>query len=310
MTVDEKGPLAYLNGDFVPAAECKLPIYDLGIVLGAAVTDFLRTFGGEPYRLSDHVQRLYRSCRYAHIAPAIDAEESMEVTRTLIRHNREAAGGAEIGVVYYITAGENPVYAGGAGLKKERQPTYVQHTFPLPVHLWEPMFTRGVHCVTPSNRHWPPECLSSKIKNRNRLHMWIGDNQARQIDPNAMAVYLDTDGNLTETGGSNFVIYQEGKVVSPRRRNILWGISLTALTEILDDLGIGFVEDDLQVYDAVNAEEAWLPTTPYCLAPVVRFNGVPIGDGTPGPVWRRVLDRWSQLVGTDIYDEITDSSEG
>ena len=302
------GPLAYLNGEFIPTEECKLPVYDLGITLGAAVTDFVRTFGGEPYRIADHVQRLYRSCRYAHIDPPIDEEESMEVTRRLIAHNRKAASGAELGVIYYVTAGQHPVYAGAAGLKGPPQATYVQHTFPLPFDLWKPLFTRGVHCVTPSNRHWPPECLSSKIKNRNRLHMWIGDYQAHQIDPDAIAVYLDIHGNLTETGGSNFVIYRDGQVVSPRRRNVLWGISLTVLTELLRDLGIGFVEDDLQTYDAVNAQEAWLPTTPYCLAPVVRFNGVPIGDGTPGPVWRRVLDRWSEVVGADIYDEVAGSS--
>ena len=138
--------------------------------------------------------------------------------------------------------------------------------------------------------------------------MWIGDYQAHQIDPAAIAVYLDIDGNITETGGSNFVIYRDGKVVSPRRRNILWGISLTVLKEILDDLGIGFIEDDIQAYDAINAQEVWLPTTPYCLAPVVRFNGVSIGNGEPGPVWRRVLSRWSELVGTDIYEEVVGSS--
>lgn len=308
LTANKDEPLAYLNGEFIPADECKLPVYDLGIVLGAAVTDFLRTFGGRPYRLADHVRRLYRSCRYAHIDPPIDAEESMEVSRRLIAHNRAASGGAELGLIYYVTAGQNRVYAGAAGSQGPRQATYVQHTFPMPFHLWKPLFTRGAHCVTPSNRHWPPECLSSKIKNRNRLHMWIGDHQAHQIDPDAIAVYLDVHGNITETGGSNFVIYRDGQVVAPRRRNVLWGISLTVLTELLPDLGIGFVEDDLQTWDAVNAEEAWLPTTPYCLAPVVRFNGVPIGDGAPGPVWRRVLDRWSEVAGTDIYGEIAGSS--
>lgn len=308
MTLDHQGPIAYLNGEFIPAEECTLPIYDLGIVLGASVTDFVRTFNGEPYRLSDHVERLYRSCKYAHIDPPIDCEESMEVTRSLIAHNREVSGGAEIGVIYYVTAGENKIYAGAAGISGELSPTYVQHTFPLRFHIWKPLFDQGVHCVTPSNRHWPPECLSSKIKNRNRLHMWIGDHQAHQIDPAAIAVYLDINGNITETQGSNFVIYRDGKVVSPCRRNILWGISLTVLTEILDDLGIGFIEDDLQTYDAINAEEIWLPTTPYCLAPVVRFNGVSIGNGKPGPVWHRVLSRWSEIVGTDIYEEIVGSS--
>jgi branched-chain amino acid aminotransferase len=166
----------------------------------------------------------------------------------------------------------------------------------------------GVHCVTPAPRHWPPQCISSKIKNRNRLHMWIGEQEVKQLDPDVVPVYLDIEGNLTETGGSNFVIYRDGEVISPRSHNILWGISLTVLQGILADLGIPFVERDIQTYDVVTADEAWLPTTPYCLGPVVRFNGETIGNGTPGPVWRRVLDRWSEIVGKDIYRETAESS--
>ena len=73
-----------------------------------------------------------------------------------------------------------------------------------------------------------------------------------------MALYLDIHGNITETGGSNFVIYRDRQVISPRRNNILWGISLNVLQEILADMNIPFIERDIQTADAINAEEAWL----------------------------------------------------
>lgn len=300
-------PLAYLKGEFVPYSQCVLPIHDLGIVIGAAVTDFFRTFHQQPYRIEDHTSRFYRSCKYARIEPPVSPEESDAISRKLIEHNSKLAPDQELGLVYYMTAGENPIYAGAAGRPKELTPSYVQHTFPIQFSLFQDVFRKGVHCVTPSPRHWPPQCLSSKIKNRNRLHMWIGDQEVQQLDPNAMAVYLDINGNITETGGSNFVIFRDGKVVSPRRPNILWGISLTVLEEILGEMGIPFLEEDIQTYDVINADEAWLPTTPYCLGPVVRINGVPIGDGKPGPMWRRVLDHWSRIVGKDIYRETAKS---
>ena len=81
------------------------------------------------------------------------------------------------------------------------------------------------------------------------------------------------------------------------------------MTEILAELKIPLVEEDIQTWDVINADEAWLPSTPWCLGPVVRINGEPIGDGTPGPVWRRVLDRWSEIVNKDIYREITESQK-
>ena len=102
------------------------------------------------------------------------------------------------------------------------------------------------------------------------------------------------------------MIYKDGKVYSPRSRNILWGISLKVLTEILAEMGIPFIEEDIMVFDAINADEAWLTTSPYCIAPVKSLNGIEIGDGKHD-MWRKILDRWSAAVGKDLYSEITDS---
>jgi len=301
-------PIAYLKGKFVPASECVLPIYDLGIVLGAAVTDFLRTFHQRPYRMEDHVQRFYRSCKYARIDPPVDLQESIDISEKLLAENSRLLPGVELGLIYYMTAGENTVYAGASGVPSQLTPTYVQHTFPMQFHLWRNTFLHGVHCVTPAPRHWPPQCLSSKIKNRNRLHMWIGEREVQAVDKSAMPLFLDIEGNVTETGGSNFVIFRDGQVVSPHRKNILWGISLTVLAEICAEMDIPFVEADIQTYDIVNADEAWIPTTPFCLGPVVRINGVPSGDGHPGPMWRKILDRWSEIVEKDIYRETAEAT--
>ena len=300
--------IAYLNGHFVPNSECVLPIYDTGIVMGASVTDFLRTFNHQPYRLEDHVHRFYRSCKYARIEPPVSIEQTLEISRKIIEHNSPSAGGKELGLVYYMTAGENPAYAGAAGLPGDMKPTYVQHSFPLLCHLWRDHFIKGIHCITPAVRHWPPQCLSSKIKHRNRLHMWIGDQEIKKLDPKAVALYMDVDGNITETGGSNFVIYREGTVASPRRTNILWGVSLQVLTEILTEMRIPFLEDDIQTYDVINADEAWMPSSPYSLAPVVKINSTPIGDGKPGPMWRKIISRWSEIVKKNIYSEMVDGT--
>lgn len=300
-------PVAYLNGEFIHADDCKLPVFDMGIVLGAAVTDLVRTFNGKPYRIEDHIKRFYRSCKYACIEPTVSLEESIRITEELVARNLPAWDNRELAVVYYMSAGVNPIYAGAAAGAGQLTPTYVQHTFPLPFSAWSHFFTTGAHCVTPAVRHVPPEVLSSKIKHRNRLHMWIGDKLVAQTDPKAVSLYLDLNGNITETSGSNFLIYRDGTVISPRKSNMLWGISLQTVTEILAEMDVPFVEEDIQVYDVVNADEAWLPTTPYCIGPVVKINGIEIGDGKPGPMWRRILDRWSELVGKDVYREITEA---
>jgi branched-chain amino acid aminotransferase len=302
-----KDPIAFKNGEYIPASECRLSIYDLGITNGASVTDFLRTFHQKPYRTEDHAARLHRACRNAYIKPPFSVEQTIEITNKLAAANEEAFPGRELGIIYYVTAGENMVYAGSAGKAGNLTPTYVQHVFPLPFYLWKNLYTEGARLITPAVPHLPPQCVSPKGKHRNRLHMWIGDKQIQGIDPGAMGLYLDLNGNITETGGSNFVIFRDGKVISPRSRNILWGISLQVLTEILAKMGIEFVEDDISVFDAVNADECWLTTSPYCIAPVKSLNGIDICSGKPGAMWRRILANWSDLVQKDLYLEITES---
>jgi branched-chain amino acid aminotransferase len=78
--------------------------------------------------------------------------------------------------------------------------------------------------------------------------------------------------------------------------------------ELAVKLGIGFVERDSQTYHAVNADEAFLTSTPYCLMPVTKINGLSIGDGKPGPIFRRLLDAWSELVGLDIERQIIEGA--
>lgn len=307
-----KEPAVYIRGRFLPASEAHISIYDFGIVLGATVTDLLRTFRGEPYRLEDHVRRFYDSCKYARIEPSIPAEEACGVTRELIRKNREIAGAdAELAVAFFITPGENLVYAGSAAPGSSKlTPTFCIHSFPLPFSLFRSFFEHGLHLVTPATRHVPPDCVDPKIKHRSRMHWWLAEQEAHLADSAAMPLLLDQQGNLTETSGSNFLLVRDGTVYSPTSRNILLGISRKAIIELCAKLGIPFVEKDLQVHDALTADEAFVTTTPYCMAPVTRLNGVRIGDGKPGgPVFEKLLAAWSREVGVDIRQQIMSAPE-
>ncbi len=300
-----KEPIVYLNDAFVPASQAHLNIYDLGIVLGATLTEMTRTFRHEPFRLEEHAKRLLRSCKYAGIALPLDHAGLVERTRTLIETNSRLIGAEQdLGVVHFVTPGENQIYAGSAGKPARLTPTLCIHSFPLPFAVWRSWFARGVHVVTPSIRHVPPQCVDPKTKNRSRLHYWMADRQTQAVDPEATSLLLDLDGNLTECSGANFVVVENDTIFSPTSRNVLQGVSLVTLRELAPGLGLKWVEKDLQPYDAVNADEAWLASTPYCLAPCTRINGTPIGDGKPGPLFGRVMAGWNRLVGMDVMAQL------
>lgn len=70
------------------------------------------------------------------------------------------------------------------------------------------------------------------------------------------------------------------------------------------ELKIPYATADIQTYEALNAEESFTSSTPYCLMPVTKINGQTIGDGQPGPVFRQLVDAWNKLVGIDILKQI------
>ena len=302
-------PLVYLNGRLVPASQAHLAIFDAGIVLGATVTEMTRTFRHRLYRLEDHLDRLFRSLRYTRMDIGLTKQQLADVSRELVAHNEQlVAADDELGLIHFVTAGEYPTYAGSSGRAARTTPTVCAHTFPMPFELWAKKMQDGVHLVTPSIRHVPPQCYDPKMKYRSRMHYYLADHEARLVDPDATALLLDLDGNVTETSGANFLIVERDRIVSPTLRNILPGISRATVIELAGKLGIPFEERDIQVYSVINADEAVLASTPYCLMPATKINGVPIGDGRPGPLFRRLIEVWSRDVGLDVVQQILDGA--
>jgi branched-chain amino acid aminotransferase len=302
---DHREPQAFLNGRMLPASQAHLAVYDAGVVLGATVTELVRTFRHELFRLDDHLRRLAQSLHFVGFDIGMTMDELGRTVRQLVAHNAALLGPEdELGVVIFVTAGEYPTYAGGAAGTVRTKPTLCAHTFPLPFELWADKLQSGIHLVTPSIRHVPPQCLDPKMKCRSRMHYYLADQQARFVDREAAALLLDLDGNVTETGAANFLMVEDGTIVSPSLRNTLPGVSRQTVIEMAAQLAIPFAVRDFQVFDAINAEEAFLASTPYCLMSVTKINGKRIGAGQPGPIYERLTKAWSARVGLDIVGQI------
>ncbi|HEV8071956.1 MAG TPA: aminotransferase class IV [Planctomycetaceae bacterium] len=302
-------PQVFLNGQMLPASQAHLTVYDAGVVLGATVTELVRTFRKELFRLDDHLRRLSQSLHFVGFDIGMSMEELGRTVRQLVAHNAALLGPEdELGVVIFVTAGEYPTYAGGAAGSVRTTPTLCAHTFPLPFELWAEKLLAGIHLVTPSIRHVPPQCYDPKMKCRSRMHYYLADQQARLVDRDAAALLLDLEGNVTETGAANFLIVEDGAIISPSLRNTLPGVSRATVIELAAKLGIPFAVRDFQVFDAVNAEEAFLASTPYCLMSVTKINGTRVGTGKPGAIYNQLVKAWSELVGLDIVQQVIDGA--
>ncbi len=301
--------LAYLNGQFLPASQAQLPVSDLGLVQGATVTEMVRTFHHQPFRLEAHLDRLFHSLRYVGLEIPHSLAELSQIADELITRNASSlTPDDDLGLVLFVTAGEHPMYAAGLGHTARTAPTVCLHTFPLPFQLWADRIRRGAHVITPSIRQVPVQCVDPRMKCRSRMHYYLAEHEVRQADPEAFALLLDLEGCITETNAANFLLVERGVLVSPPLATALPGISRAVAIELAGRLGIPFVERALRTFDVLNADEAMLSSTPYCLMPVSRLNGRSLGDARPGPVYDRLIAAWSELVGTDIRKQILDGA--
>jgi branched-subunit amino acid aminotransferase/4-amino-4-deoxychorismate lyase len=296
-------PLAYFGGAFVAQEAARLPLDDAGFVWGATITDLCRTVKHRLYRWPEHLARFRRSCWAVGINPPRGDEEITGLAGELVTHNAALLERAQdLALVLLATPGPVGYYTGKPSGPGDAEPTFVMHTFPLPFARYRPLFQQGASLLVPSIRQIPAVCIDPRIKQRSRLHWWLAQQQVLRSDVKASALLLDQSGHVTETAAANFLIARDGEVITPPKNAVLEGVSLGVLRELCGKLGIPFSEQPLTLDDCLNAHEALLTSTPYCVAGVGRINGAPVP--WPGAIFRRLLQAWSEELGLDIQRQI------
>ncbi|MEX1095150.1 MAG: aminotransferase class IV [Planctomycetales bacterium] len=298
-------PIAYLDGVFLHLSQAKVSIFDLGLVQGAGVTEMVRTFAGIPFRLDEHLDRLFRSMHAVGFRIPQARDELAALVHKIVAHNfRLVPATHDLGIVLFVTPGLNRTYVGAAGMPAESPPTVCIHTFPLPFELWAGKIDAGQRLVIPSIRHVPAECIDPRIKMRSRMHWYLADREARGVDPQAQALLLDHAGAITETSTANFFIVTNGEIRTPGGDVALGGVSQCVVRELAVRDGVPFRPATLHPDDAFAADEAFTSSTPYCLLPVTRLDGREIGGGRPGPIFARMMAAWNELAGLDIIEQL------
>ena len=288
----------YLSGKFVPESDAKISIFDSAVMLGDCVTESTRTFRHQPFRLDDHISRLYRSLKVARIDAGHPPAEMKQITLDVLEANKAMMQPEDdCWIVHNISRG---ILRPGPSTSQANPATIMIFTSHLDLRGWAKYYTEGCHAVTSISRVVPAQSLDARVKNRSRLSYTIADSEARLVDPEAQCVILDTDGYVAENKGGNIFAVTEGKLRTPTTENCLDGVSRQTALEIALQLGIPTQESRLQMYDLYTADELFFTSTPYCIMPATRLNGLPVGDGQVGPVTRQLLDAWSDRVGVDI----------
>ncbi len=300
------GRVVYMNGAFVPEHEAKVSIYDSALMFGDMVFEMTRSFNKKQFRLREHLERLYASVKYVRIPLEMTIEEMEAACHETIERNEPVFDDHdEHRLVINVSRGPLGIYAEIFGGKTEALVVIADFPLKWTVAGMGRFFESGINAVIPSQRAIPGALLDPKVKNRSRLHYMMANIEVAQVEGDRnWALMLDPDGFIAEGTGDNFFMVKAGEVITPEPRNILRGISRDYVMDLCRQVGLPCIERNIEPYDVLTADEAFVTATPFCMLPVTGLNGGALGDGGIGAVYRRLLATWSDNVGLDIEQQI------
>ena len=269
----------YLNGEFVPLEEARVPVLDRGFIFGDGIYEVVPVYGGRPFRWPQHLARLRRSLAAIGIPdPKDDAGWSGLVEELVRRHPWR-----DQFIYMQVTRG---VARRDHAFPKQVTPTVFAMASELVVPTAEQR-EQGASLVSLPDERW----LHCDIKSVSLL----GNVLARQaaVERGATECVMFRDGMLTEGSASNVWVVRGGRVLgAPKDHRILEGIRVGLVESLCEAAAIPLEIRPVLREEVFAADELMISSATKEILAVTSLDGRPVGDGRPGPVWRRLYDAY------------------
>jgi branched-chain amino acid aminotransferase len=278
----------YLDGNLVDSAEAKISVFDHGLLYGDGIFEGIRLYGGNVFRLDEHLERLEYSAKAILLKLPWSRKEISDAVCATCRANGLTDGYIRL----VVTRG-----VGDLGLSPWLCPKPSIFIIADKIALYpKEHYEKGLEIVTVATRRMNPAALSPAIKSLNYLNNIMAKIEARQAGA-LEAIMLNDQGFVAECTGDNIFIVHKGRILTPSaQQGALKGITRDAIFAIAKEIGVPIEEHDMTRYDVWNADEVFLTGTGAEVIPVVKLDGREIGDAKPGPVFAKVLAAFRRRV--------------
>jgi D-alanine transaminase len=274
--------MVFLNGKLLPADQAQVSVLDRGFIFGDGVYELVPVYSRVPFRLDEHLVRLERSLGETRIRNPYSRAEWRAHLYNLV----DAQSFDDQGVYFQVTRG---VAKRDHAFPKSGEPTVFMMANPL-VNPPAAQVEKGASALSAPDNRW----LRCDIKSISL----IGNVLLRQLSAEAGAAetILFRNGKLTEASASNVFVVKNGVIFSPPKTNlILPGITYDVIVELARANNLPLEFKDVSEAEVRGADEVWVSSSSKEVLAIVELDGKRIGDGRPGPVFRRMYQLYQEF---------------
>jgi len=274
--------MVFLNGRMLPIAEASVPVLDRGFIFGDGVYELVPVYSRVPFRLDEHLARLERSLA----AVSIRNPYSRAQWRAHVYAVVDAQPFDDQGVYFQVTRG---VAKRDHAFPRDAQPTVFMMSNPL-VNPPRAQVESGASAVSAEDYRWQ-RCDIKSIS-------LIGNVLLRQLSAEAGAAetILFRAGKLTEASASNVFIVSRGVIAAPPKSSlILPGITYDVVAELARANAMPLELREVGEAEVRAADELWVTSSSKEVLAIVSLDGRPVGEGRPGPVFRRMYGLYQEF---------------
>lgn len=281
------GRIAYVNGRYLPQAAAAVSIEDRGYQFGDGVYEVCEVYAGALIDEERHMARLARSLNELKIAWPLRPAALAMIIRKVIRRNKVMNGNVYVQVTRGVAPRDHVFPA------KKVRPSLVVTASEVDPHSGEAKAEKGIAVVSTPDIRWKrPDiktiCLLPNVLARQNAR----DQGAYE------AWFVDDDGMVTEGAATNaWILTADGVIVTRfADKAILRGVTRTTLIDLIAAEGLTLEERKFSVEEAKRAKEAFITGATTLVMPVISIDGHVIGDGKPGPVARRLREKFHSIA--------------
>ncbi|WP_282093769.1 D-amino-acid transaminase [Epibacterium ulvae] len=270
----------YVNGEYLPETEAKVSIFDRGFLFADAVYEVTSILDGKLIDFEGHAVRLERSLKELDMASPCSKDELLEIHRKLVELN-----GINEGLIYLQVSRGSDGDRDFVFPSADTKPTLVLFTQNKPGLADSDASRKGAKVISIEDIRWGRR----DIKTVQLLYPSMGKMMAKAAG--ADDAWMIEDGHVTEGTSNNAYFVKDGTIVTrPLSNDILHGITRKAVLRMAEEAQMKIEERLFTIDEAKEADEAFTTSASAFVMPVVEIDGQQLGDGTPGPIAKRLRE--------------------